>query len=119
LTIVKPIISSSYDIFVTTDPLGQIVYLTPERLKHIEKGHIEMIGEEGTIKKTVMEPESIYKDKDFNSTHTYYAKHSNPTLEPKGQYLKVVVDRELQGQVITSYPTIKNRESTEAIYIKE
>jgi hypothetical protein len=37
-------------IFATTDPQNNLIYLTVERMKHIDE-HIEMIGEENKIKK--------------------------------------------------------------------
>jgi hypothetical protein len=112
--------STSKDyIFLTVDPLNNIVYLTNERWnEHILPEHVELYGEEKLIQKTIEDPDSIYLDKEFECTHIYYYEHKKIELSYYGNYLKVVVGRELQGQILTAYIDIKSKENTKEIYIK-
>ena len=109
-------------IFETTDPLNNIVYLTKERweehIVEIETGHIELIGEENLVKKAVEYPDNIYEDKKFPGNYNYIYEHSNPFLKLKGQYLKVVVSRDLSGQILTAFPTDAGKQKTKPIYTK-
>lgn len=104
-------------IFETVDPLSQIVYLTSDRWEtKITKKHIELLGEEKLIRTSVEQPISIYIDKERQMTHIYFFEHGDIVLKPYGKYLKVAVDRELQGQIKTAYFTDKGYERTQIIY---
>lgn len=111
--------TSSKDIFYTVDPLKNIVYLTENRMyNHISINHPEMAGQEKSIQLTVENPDSMYKDKAIDGTVCYISSHNNTDLAPHGDYLKVVVDRDLQGQVITAYPTGMKTDKGLKIYSK-
>jgi hypothetical protein len=106
------------DIFETTDPLGNVIYLTNERFYHITLGHPELHGEEKSIKLTVEDPDNVYRDKEYDTTFCYYRQHDNVILRSYGTNIKVVVDRNLQGQIKTAYVTNSNKERTENFYKK-
>jgi hypothetical protein len=111
--------SEDKDIFYTVDPLSNIVYLTKERFyNHIVTEHLEMDGHDSTIKQTVENPDSIYKDKELDDTVCYISSHSKSTLSLYGDYLKVVVNRDLGGQVITAYPIGTDTDKGIKIYKK-
>jgi hypothetical protein len=105
-------------IFETTDPMQNVIYLTSDRFEHITDGHPEMFGEENNIKLAVEDPDSVYKDKDFDTTFCYFKQHNSVILRTYGTNIKVVVDRNLQGQIKTAYVTNSNKEKTENIYKK-
>ena len=97
-------------IFETVDPLSNYIYLTSERWnEHIVIKHVEMYGEEDIVQKTIENPDAIYPDKDFPTTHNYFLKHEDLILNTYGSHVKVIVNRELQGQVISAYCTPKSK----------
>ena len=107
-------------IIETVDPLNQFVYLTAERFDdHIFPEHPNLVGEEDTIKAIVEDPEVIVPDKDFDSTQNYYGRHGKIIISSSNKYLKVVVDRELGGQIVTAYTTNCISEKTDPIYEKQ
>lgn len=105
-------------IFETTDPMQNVIYLTTDRFEHITYGHPEMHGEENNIKLAVEDPDNVYKDKDFDTTFCYFKQHNSVILRTYGTNIKVVVDRNLQGQIKTAYVTNSNKEKTENVYKK-
>jgi len=106
-------------IFETADPLHNIAYLTHERWDHITTGHPELLGEDEKIKIAIEDPNSIYPDKYRSTTYNYYYEHGDIFFKKTyGAYLKVVVDRELQGQIITAHFDQKSKDATIPIYIK-
>lgn len=90
-------------IFETVDPLNNIVYLTSETASHIENGHPELQNQIPEIKETVENPDNIYTDKDYHHKCNYYREHSNDDLKQYGNIIKVIVNRDLQGQITTAY----------------
>ncbi|MBL1123422.1 MAG: hypothetical protein D8M26_11070 [Ignavibacteriae bacterium] len=105
-------------VFYTADPQNNTVYLTSEKWDLLTEKHPELHGEESEIKKTVENPDTIYKDKDFEHTFCYYRAHNNTILRTYGLNVKVVVDRESQGAIKTTYFTDRSKEKDGLVYSK-
>ena len=106
-------------VFETADPLYNIIYLTRESWEdHIQIEHPELISVVSLIQVAVEEPDAIYPDPNYSTTHNYYYQHGDIFLNTYGRNLKVVVNRDLQGQIITAYCTPRRGEKTSPIYIK-
>jgi len=108
---------SSY-LIETTDPLGNIVYLSEDKWAYLTDKHPELHGELTEIESTIVTPDTIYKDKDYQHNYCYYRQHSNTALRIYGTQIKVVVDYDTQGSVKTAYVTNRNKEQTELVYNK-
>ena len=93
-------------IFETTDPMQNVICLTSDRFEYITHGHPEMYGEEKNIKLAVEDPDSVYRDKDFDTTFCYFKQHNSVILRTYGTNIK------------TTYLTNSNKEKTENIYKK-
>ena len=108
-------------IFEAVDPLNNYVYLTENTLeKHIYDAHVEMMGEVDLIKSTIEKPDKIYeRTNEFQKVkHDYIKQHNKDELNSYGRYIKIIVDRELQGQISTAYCTPKSTQNDKLIYKK-
>jgi len=75
-----------------------------------------MSGEEETVKKTIEDPDSVYRDATYpEDRRNYFRMHGKRVLSAYGDYLKVVV-RSDTWEIVTAYITPKHRETTELLY---
>ena len=102
----------------TVDIFGTPVYLLKDTWEtKIINDHPQMAGMEKTVKKALENPDNVYKDSDFDSTHNYYYEHKSIKLKGFGKHLKVSVDKEL-GRVKSAYTLNKYGNEGEKIYPK-
>ncbi|MEW6194451.1 MAG: hypothetical protein AB1521_04740 [Bacteroidota bacterium] len=106
-------------VFETADVLGNYIFLTVDTWEqHIKPEHLYMAGEEKKVKKTIENPDFIYKDKDISTTYNYYSIISSTRLRPFGNFLKVSAGID-NGNVKTAYVVDKIVKKENLIYKKK
>jgi len=82
---------------------NRAIRLTPEREKHFEADHPEMVGQINKIQETLLHPDAIIKSKTDTTVELFY-KHYRST--PVGEkYLCIVVKQTQDTFILTSYFT--------------
>jgi hypothetical protein len=104
------------NLFEATDPLGRHIVCTEHIWeKHVLERHPFMKGREGQVKLAIEHPNGgIFTDKNHKNRFNYYRKRPY-----KGDFLKVVVEIQDSGIVITAFPTPKTKPGETKVWPKK
>ena len=101
-------------IFSVNDPLDRTITYDEAAYHHVMIDHGELDGEEELIKNTIMDPEQLNADKEYDDTEVYYKQHGSTLLSAfGGNLLKVPVTiyrTRSAGSVKTAFITDKTHE---------